>query len=127
MTSDKGRAADNPRPSAPRNQPRSEPIRQLNDEFRSSFAGGRVMMTAGVAALEDRLRAEVLRQVRQFDRFTADNDPDGERHFGAVEQGGIRVFWKIDYYDATLTAGSENAADPAVTTRVMTIMLAEEY
>jgi hypothetical protein len=40
---------------------------------------------------------------------------------------GERLFFKIDYYDSTLTMGSSDPADPAVTCRVMTVMLASEY
>jgi hypothetical protein len=37
------------------------------------------------------------------------------------------IFFKIDYYDRTLTAHSPDPADPAVTRRVITVMLASEY
>jgi hypothetical protein len=62
-----------------------------------------------------------------FDAMTPDNDPHGERDLGAFEHNGQRIFWKIDYYDRTLTKGSEDASDPTQTVRVITIMLASEY
>ena len=102
-------------------------IQRLNDAFRQSFTGGRVVLTAGVGALPDRVRAEVITAVRAFDRFDADNDPYGEHDFGVVDVGPTRCFWKIDAYDRSLRLHSPDAADPAVTARVMTLMLAEEY
>ena len=102
-------------------------IRALNDAFRKSFRGGRVMMTAGVAALEATVRNAVVEKIRSFDAFDDDNDPWGEHDFVSVELDGQTYFAKIDYYDRKLEAHSEDAADPEKTCRVMTIMLAEEH
>jgi len=85
------------------------------------------MITPGIEALLPDARARLLRQVRQFDDFEIGGDPYGEHDFGAIEIGGTRFFWKIDYYNRTLDGGSEDPADPAKTTRVLTIMLASEY
>ena len=105
----------------------AEKIRTLNDAFRRTLTGGKVMMTAGIAALSDAARAMVLNKVRTFDAFTADNDPHGEHDFGSFEVDGRKIFWKIDAYDAAMEFGSEDPADPSKTTRVLTIMFASEY
>jgi hypothetical protein len=106
---------------------RTERIRALNDALRSSFQGGRVLVTQGVRALALARNAAVLQAVQAFDAFTADNDPHGEHDFGSFEHEGERFFWKIDYYNLAMDGGSEDPADPSVTTRVLTIMLAKEY
>lgn len=102
-------------------------IRQLNDWFRSTFIGGRVIITGDVRAQGQAFESETVERVQTFSAFTRDNDPYDEHDFGSFEIGGTKVFWKIDYYDRSLTGGSENPADPSQTTRVITIMLAEEY
>jgi hypothetical protein len=102
-------------------------IRELNDDFRRTFVGGAVMITAGVEAMPNEQRRSLLAKVRSFDAFTEDNDPHGEHDFGAVDESGTRCFWKIDYYDREMTMHSDDASDPTVTTRVLTVMLAEEY
>ena len=103
-------------------------IRDLNDAFRKSGGhGGRFMITAGIQALGPIRVAELCRQVIQFEAFTEDNDPYGEHDFGSIKDGGQTFFWKIDTYDKRLEYGSPDPADPAVTTRVLTLMLAEEY
>ena len=106
---------------------RSARIRAFNDGLRSAFEGGRVLVTSGVSALGTEAVAAVLDRVRTFTDFTEENDPNGEHDFGAFEIGGNRFFFKIDYYDPTMDAGSEDPSDPKKTTRVLTIMLASEY
>lgn len=105
----------------------SEQIRLLNDNFRRTFVGGRVMITVGVENLECAARHDLLRQVREFTAFGGDNDPHGDHDFGAVTVGGQSFFWKIDYYDRALEGVSDDPADPDKTTRVLTIMHASEY
>lgn len=105
----------------------AEAIARLNDAFRVTLVGGRVVMTRGVAAITKSQLVAVLNAVRSFTAFTEDNDPHGEHDLGSVEIDGQTYFWKIDYYDPTLEYGSENPADPSVTTRVLTIMLSSEY
>ncbi len=105
----------------------TERIRELNDIFRTTWLTGKVVMTNGVRSLAEATQSRVVEAVQSFTAFTADNDPHGEHDFGAVTVDGCKVFWKIDYYDPTLQYGSEDPANPAVTKRVLTIMLAEEY
>jgi hypothetical protein len=102
-------------------------IQILNDQFRQTLIGGRVVMTAGVAAMADNDRRTLLNRVRHFDEFTSENDPYGEHDFGSIDLRGCRYFWKIDYYDPALTCGSSDASDTAATERVLTLMRADEY
>jgi hypothetical protein len=103
------------------------PIARLNDAFRQLPVDGRLAVTAGVIALGQGAVSDILLAVASFDAFTPDNDPYDEHDFGAVEWNGSRMFWKIDCYDRTMRFGSPDPADPSVTTRVLTIMLASEY
>lgn len=105
----------------------SHQIAALNDTFRTSFNGGILVLTAGIQALPEEVQVEILYKVRTFDEFTPDNDPHGEHDFGSLTVQGHRVFFKIDYYDLSMEYHSENAADPRLTNRVLSVMLAGEY
>jgi hypothetical protein len=102
-------------------------IRALNDTFRRSFVGGTVVVTAGLKSLSADRRHSILAKIRAFDNFNEDNDPHGEHDFGLIQDGDVRCFWKIDYYDTDMDLMSPDPADASVTTRVLTVMLAEEY
>jgi Protein of unknown function (DUF3768) len=99
-------------------------IAELNDAFRSSLAGGRVVVTSGVAAHCHHTRVDALRAVQAFTDFTPDNDPYGEHDFGFFKLAGCEFFWKIDLYEDPVV--KDEQGQPKVT-RVLTLMLAEEY
>src|SRR5450755_4063442 len=106
---------------------KSDRMRVLNDNFRSTFVGGQVVMTQGVDALPIDTKARVLLAVQSFSNFTKDNDPHREHDFGNFNVEGESYFFKVDYYALDMHAGSEDPADPEKTTRVLTIMRADEY
>ena len=106
---------------------KAERIAALNDRFRQTFWGGKVMMTQGVQELPDATREKLFRAVSEFDDFTDNNDPHREHDFGRIMFGSCTFFWKIDYFDHTLCFGADDPSDNHNTTRVLTIMLASEY
>lgn len=103
-------------------------VRRQNDQFRSHGRGrGSLMVTAGIHERGEAFVQVVLAMVRSFAAFDTSNDPHHEHDFGAFMLGGERIFFKIDYYDLALVGHSTDAADPAQTHRVLTVMLASEY
>lgn len=102
-------------------------IRALNDTLRQTGVGGKMVVTRSIADLDEETRLRILQAVREFENFTEDNDPYGEHDCAIVSLEGYRVIFKIDYYDSSMTFGSEDPADPRKTTRVLTIMFPEEY
>ena len=105
----------------------TQQIRQLNDELRQHLLGGGAVMTPGVAALGPEAVARIVQTIAVFDDFCRANDPHEEHDFGSFEAEGETIFFKIDYYDKQLQMHSPDPADPSVTERVITIMLAAEY
>jgi hypothetical protein len=102
-------------------------IRELNDALRTTLIGGKVVMTRGVVALGAEVIHALTEVLQSYDNFNADNDPYGEHDFGVIIIDVNDLVFKIDYYNLDLSAHSPDAADPEVTIRVLTIMLAEEY
>ncbi len=119
-------------------------IARLNDLARSAMGVAcTAVATVGFRSLSASDQSCVRELIETFDAFDEDNDPHGERDFGAIYQLGDgrwtterprllddereRVFWKLDYPARVWRLGSEDGATPAVTRRVLTIMLADEY
>ena len=102
-------------------------IAALNDRARQRVDPCRWVITQGVLACDPITVAELLIAVEDFDSLTEDNDPYGERDFGVIKLNGNTFFWKFDYYDVDLQMHSPDPSDATVTTRVLTVMLADEY
>ena len=105
-------------------------IAELNDKLRQNlFNPGKdkVILTQGVSNLPFDEQLRILIKVKLFNNFNAGNDVYQEHDFGRIEHNGINYFWKIDYYNKTMDAGSEDASNPDITTRVLTIMRSDEY
>jgi hypothetical protein len=106
---------------------RSERIARLNDRARQAMGLACIAVaTEGFRTLPEADQSRVRELVETFDAFTPDNNPYGERDFGAIYQGRDgrwmttrparpveTVFWRIDAYDRDVRFGSEDPANPA--------------
>lgn len=115
------------RAACARDNARAQQIAQLNDKLRKTGLGGAIMVTRGVRALPAFDPVRLMAALAAFDCFDDDYDPHGEHDFGDVELGGTGLLWKVDYYDDDLRYASPDPADAAVTKRVLTVMLPEEW
>ena len=120
-----------------------EKIAKLNDELRAQILNAhvitgfknKIMFSRDVGLMSKEDQKEILEIVRDYKTFHEDNNPHGERDFGAfnfcsndsIYETPERYFWQINYYDNDLKYHSEDATDPSQTTRVLTIMKASEY
>ena len=105
----------------------TEQIRALNDQLRQKLTTGLAVITTGVAALGPQAVDRIVQTISVFDDFCHANDPHQEHDFGSFHAEGETIFFKIDYFDNSLSCHSPDPTDPTVTKRVITIMLASEY
>ena len=103
------------------NAERAAKIAELNDQCRRG-RNGLITLSEAVSTLKPADQAAIYRLVRDFNTFTPDNDPYGERDYGSFEYQGELMCWKIEYYAPDLHYGSEDPSDPAQTQRVLFIM-----
>ena len=104
--------------------PKTARIAALNDELRQHLIGGLAVMTTGVAALGPEAVQRIVQTIAVYDDFCHANDPHQEHDFGSFEAEGQTIFFKIDLYEEP---DVKNPNGEPVVTRVLTIMLAEEY
>ena len=119
-------------------------IARLNDLARKAMGVAcTAVATVGFRSLPEADQSQVREFIETYDAFDEDSDPHGERDFGTIYQLGDgrwtterprlgadereRVFWKLDYFDRQMEFASDDAANPAITRRVLTIMLSDEY
>jgi Protein of unknown function (DUF3768) len=100
-------------------------IRRLNDEFRTTFRGGRILFTGSVAALPAMVKAALLGQIASFISFQG--NASEERDYGSFEYCNREISWKIEYWDLNLVKLSEDPADPAKTNRPMIVGLRQDW
>ena len=123
---------------------RTARIARLNDLARSAMGVAcTAVATVGFRSLPDADQSRMREMIETYDAFDEDNDPHSERDFGTIYQLGDgrwtterprldddereRVFWRLDYYDRQMQFASDDAANPEITRRVLTIMLSDEY
>lgn len=105
-------------------------IATLNDKLRQNiFNSGkdRVILTQGVSNLPFDEQLRILLKVKLFNNFNEGNDPYGTHDFGMIEHSELKYFFKIDYYDNSLEYASDDPSNEDITTRVLTVMRADEY
>jgi hypothetical protein len=102
-------------------------IRAINDQCRTTVLGCVVVVTAAFDALPAELKARVLCTVRTFQDFDDGNDLYHEHDFAAFTVDGQAFMFRFDYYAPDMRHGSDDPSDVAKTRRVLTIMLASDY
>jgi hypothetical protein len=99
-------------------------IRELNDNFRNSFRGGKILLTQSVAELPDMVKAAALCKVATFKDF---NEANGENDFLKFELCNRSFVFIISYYDLKMEHGSPDPSDPNVAVRIGTLMQSHDW
>jgi hypothetical protein len=102
-------------------------IRDLNDQLRRTFTGGRVMRSSSIAHLPDLEQERIFSALKQFEDFKSGNDPNREHDMAFFDVDRSAYIAKIDYYDTDERFLSDDPSNPKISKRVTTIMRADEY
>tara|TARA_R110002050_G_scaffold287382_1_gene438558 strand:- start:56 stop:436 length:381 start_codon:yes stop_codon:yes gene_type:complete len=112
-------------------------VADLNDQLRKDMFTGnmlkkhnlknKLVITPGIKGYNLIDKEKIFASVKYYGNFTKDNNPYGEKDFGSFNFKKQKFFWKIDYYDNDMKMHSPDKTDPNKTSRVLTVMKAEEY
>jgi hypothetical protein len=111
----------------------SEQIARLNDQLRAQNSQvGAIHFSRSVGLLPPQQQQQLLQLLKEFNSFSPDNDPYGERDFVTLELDGERYFFKIDYFEKSAwlkgeEIGADTPEDVNTTWRVGTLMESNEY
>lgn len=97
-------------------------IIELNDQFRTTFKGGRVQMTPAVYALDLEIRNRAFWAVSMYCTFAEDD----EHASGVIIFAGHSFEWRIEYRRMDGTGVSLNPADPEQTFRILILYTAAD-
>lgn len=106
---------------------RGELIARLNDQLRKTGQGGSIVITSNLRRVTGFDAGVLASALANYEGFDAGNDPHGERDFGDLTLFGHNLLFKIDYFDRDLAYGSDDPADPKLTSRILTVMLASDW
>lgn len=71
-------------------------IQERNDRFRTTFEGGTVTLTRGLASLPVSMQERIFAAVQAYTSFNRSNDPNGLHDYGAFTLESHDVVWKIE-------------------------------
>ncbi|MDH5727368.1 MAG: DUF3768 domain-containing protein [Gammaproteobacteria bacterium] len=96
-----------------------ERIAKLNDQLRTTFKGGRILLSDTVMNLPPELKKMVFLGVTEYREF---RQPGYDTHdFGRFTLRGQSYYWAIQCYHPTLFEPSTDPSDPTKTRRVLLI------
>ena len=97
-------------------------IIELNDQFRTTFKGGRVQMTPDFYQLDSRISGRAMYVVSRHSKFVDDSEHD----WGVFIFAGYAFEWRIEYRTLDCVGVSPDPADPEKTFRVLTLYAAAD-
>ena len=102
-------------------------IRELNDNFRTNFRGGQILLTQAVAGLPSMVAAAALQKVAEFTNFNEENDSCEEHDYLSFDLCNREFVFIIQYWNLEIDGPSIDPADPSVTKRIAILMLIHEW